>query len=716
MPHHSIEDVSKCPADFFLCTTQFYGLLLNSESDSDCTDSGHSRLVTEGEVLRKSEISTINHNIIPPRFRKLSKDGRFLLCVDEKDMEIYIPLTQTGLFYEVSDGDIAKSNNCVLQILDILDEMIALPVYVRHILGDPPPVSQFYSPCLKLDRLVEEETLMGCTLDRGDLLPFEIQTNSPIKFEISLNIQKLQGTVDYAEAFNLCRNIGRNYVTDMKLAVTFCQVNPINLEPQGEDNETFQSEDNQCSLSASQRTSTSVDNDGQSEEGEVDALSEFSIQWDPGPRSPVSLELASSSPSEKDSDCNSIELAYTNTSGLVCDKDMHKPVLEDNVRLWQQTQCINKSNRKEIHSKFSFDSDIEDMPPVLTPVWTWKESPNNTTDKKAIKTHILHKNDLNTPTYYDADSEPSSLSNITIESTSFRTQSDEEYVYNTDDSFALQMNGTGNYSYTGDVYINYESDDDNVSISDISTCSGPSHGSSSERTLILTPSSSKSQSLSSVKEEEPVLNPWLELERQRKKAITQLHELSESEKSQIEQEDEIERKWSKFCFERTLSLPTRPKTHETKSSHIKEHSNSWEQVSPRAKNKLLDMSVVSGGLHAWTPRSMRRYNSDFAGYGDRTQLISDTSSEDSIPITTPNKVRIFKGGKEITPKIQNNNSSYYSEESDHNFQNSKFNVEQQNNKTFEEQNKTNIIAQILMLKDEMKMKPNSEWNEISEII
>ena len=687
------------------------------ESDSDCTDSGHSRVIAEGEVLRKSEITTINQTLIPPRFKRLSKDGRFLSCIDENDMDVFIPLAQTGLFYEVSDGDLAKSNNCVLQVLDILDEMIQMPLYVRHILGDPPPVSQFYSPCLKFHRVVEEETLMGCTLDRQDLLPFEIQTNSPIKFEISLNTQKLQGTVDYSEAMGMCKNIGQNYMTDMKLAVTFCQVDNTNLETNGLDNEALQTEDSQCSLSASQRTSVSVDNDGQSENGEVDALSEFSIQWDPGPKSPVNTEMGNSTPSEQDSECDSTENIQQKDKDLVTHIEKCKADLAANVRLWQQNSCPDKNVSDMDKSKFDFsfdNADVIDIPPILSPVWTWEESPTNTADKQLIKTHVVHeRNDLNTPTYYDADSEPSTLSNITIESTSFRVQSDDDYVYNTDDSFALQMNGDGHYSFTGDVYINYESDDDNVSISDISSKSGSSR-SSSERTLILTPSSSHSEDIGSVKEE-PALNPWLELERQRKKTIAQLQDFRESQVTQIEQEEEIERKWSKFCFERTLSLPTKAKAHETKASRIKDHSNSWEQVSQRDKNKLLDMSVVSAGLNAWTPRSIRRYNSDFVGYGDKTQLISDTSSEDSIPITSPYKSRISKGSNKMTTDVKNNDSVHLANVNEIEFESANYNIDH-SSKMVEDQSKENIISQILMLKDEMKKKPFSDWNEISEII
>lgn len=716
VPHHNIEELSKCPAEFFLCTTEFHALLLSPDSDSDASDAGHSRIIAEGEVLRKAEIHTINHTLIPARFKKLAKEGKFLLCIDESDTEIYIPVGQKGLFYEVSDGNLSKSNNCVLQILDILDEMIELPIYVRHILGDPPPVSQFYSPCLKLHRMLEEETIMGCTLDREDLLPFEIQTNSPITFEISLNTQKLQGTVDYVEAIGLCKSIGQNYVTDMKLAVTFCHLDSEVSTPRGHDNEALQAEDNQCSNDTSQRTSLSVENDGQSETCEVDAQSEFSIQWDPGPRSPTNTEIDSHIHSEKESDCESIESFQSEDGRAGNPTEEQLRVQTRNAKNWFQFANQNPdSDDGAILDVALANGHMSDIPPIKNPVWAWEESAYNEIHKYAVRPITGNKkNDLSTstPSYYDADSEPSSLSNITIESTSFRVQSADDQIYNSNDHFDLQINGDGHYSFTGDVYVNFDSDDDNVSVSDISTCSGPSRSSSSERTLILTPSSSQSQEIGTLKEE-PKLNPWLELERQRKKTIAELQEFKASQGMKDEQDAEIEKVWSEFCTERTLSLPRKAKSRKIYAGHIKEHSNSWEQVSPRGKTKLLDMSVVSAGLDVWTPRTIRRYNSDCTHYGDQTHLISDTSSEDSIPVMQPNrsKERI----RSTAHTSEGNHNLYLSGVNEVKYERNDHHIDE-TKKTIEDQNKSDIIAQILRLKNEMKKNTFSDWNEISEII
>ena len=312
-PHKSIQSLTRTNSEFFLCTTNFNAIVLPEDQtnfgkeDGDDEDSEFVRPIFEGEVIRKTGIQKINQMMLPESLRSNAVDNRFLMCIDEKDNEFFIPLGQEGLFYEVSAGNLNKNDNSILQIPDILDEMIDLPLYVRHILGDPPPISKFYSPCLKLVRLKEEETVMGATLDKEEeILPLEIQTNSPIKFEIALNTPMLQSSPEYIEALDLCDTVSQNYLTDMKLAVKFkiSEQNDDVTESRGHDNQTFEPETNEVpeSICNSQRTSST----GMSEYGETEANSEFSIQWNPDEHASTSFRFANEC-SETDTDCVSLE-------------------------------------------------------------------------------------------------------------------------------------------------------------------------------------------------------------------------------------------------------------------------------------------------------------------------------------------------------------------------------------------------------------------------
>lgn len=253
--------------------------MLTDAVDGDDNDSGSFiRPVVEGEVLRKIGVRKLNRLLLPEPERSQNTDDRYLMCIDERDCELFVPVAQSGLFYEVSDGNFDKNENSVMQITDVLDEMVELPLYVRHILGDPPPISKLYLPSLKLVRVKEEETVMGATLEcDDDKLPLEIQTNSTVKFEIALNTPMLQSSNEYTEALELCKSVSQSYVTEMKLAVNFKMAD-------GEDSfralvrtRLNAADDNLDSVTNSQRTSIGKG----SEIGDVEANSEFNIQWEP---------------------------------------------------------------------------------------------------------------------------------------------------------------------------------------------------------------------------------------------------------------------------------------------------------------------------------------------------------------------------------------------------------------------------------------------------
>ncbi|XP_052774319.1 uncharacterized protein LOC128212948 isoform X2 [Mya arenaria] len=316
VPHKSVEAIAETSSGFFLCTTEFNAIVVTeSVEDDENSSASFVRPVVEGEVLRKTGIQKLNRLLLPEPERSFTLDNRYLLCIDEKDCELFVPLSQTGLFYEVSDGNFDKNDNSVVQISDLLDEMVELPLYVRHILGDPPPISKFYSPNLKLVRVMEEETVMGSTLETDEeALPLEIQSNSPIKFEIALNTRMLQLCSEYTEAVELCNNLSPSYVTDMKLAVTF-KLKPeeetITGVAEGQDNPAFSPDSNEQldSLTNSMRTTLTTNSAGkESECGEEEANSEFNIQWQPTPNpSARNTPDNTCAENDKENECESVD-------------------------------------------------------------------------------------------------------------------------------------------------------------------------------------------------------------------------------------------------------------------------------------------------------------------------------------------------------------------------------------------------------------------------
>ncbi|KAL3869227.1 hypothetical protein ACJMK2_041935 [Sinanodonta woodiana] len=280
-PHHSIESLIHSGSDFFLCTEEFSAICIESTAEDDSTVE---RVVAAGEVLRKIGVHTINNMMLPPSQRHDDVNTKFLMCIDDNDDELLVPLNQAGVFYEVSDGNFDRKN-CLIQIGYMIEEIEEFPVYLRHVLGEPPLLTQNYSPYLKLVRIIEEETLMASTLKMDGLYPLEIQINSPIRFQIALNTGNIISSSEYLKAMELCESIDETYVKDIKFAFT---MSPPIVEDNAYSNPSF-TDDEQSELasnrSSQQTTASNGTNVFEIESGEdlvdIDANSEFSIDWNP---------------------------------------------------------------------------------------------------------------------------------------------------------------------------------------------------------------------------------------------------------------------------------------------------------------------------------------------------------------------------------------------------------------------------------------------------
>ncbi|KAK3600680.1 hypothetical protein CHS0354_029544 [Potamilus streckersoni] len=282
VPHHSVESLIHTGSDFFLCTEEFSAICLEP---TDAENSTVERAVAPGEVLRKTGVHTINNMMLLPEQRHDDGNTKFLKCIDDNDDELIVPLNQAGVFYEVSDGNFDRKN-CLIQIGYMIEEIDEFPVYLRHVLGEPPLLTQNYSPYLKLVKIIEEETLMASTLKMDGLFPLEIQSNSPIRFQIALNTGSILSSNEYQKAMELCESVEETYVKDIKFAFT---MSPPLAVDNAYSNPSF-TDDEQSELASSRSSQETTASNGtdvfEIESGEdfvdIDANSEFSIDWNPG--------------------------------------------------------------------------------------------------------------------------------------------------------------------------------------------------------------------------------------------------------------------------------------------------------------------------------------------------------------------------------------------------------------------------------------------------
>lgn len=708
-PHKTIDSITRTNTEFFLCTTEFDAIVVTDvHRDVDEGNGSFSRPVVEGEVLRKLGVQKLNQLMLPESQLSLDRDNRYLLCMDENDSELFVPVSQSGLFYEVSDGNLNKNDNSVIQISDILDEMVEMPLYVRHILGDPPPISKFYSPCLKLVRVKEEETIMGSTLDaEEDALPLELQTHSPIKFEIALNTPMLQSCAEYTEAVDMCNNVAQNYVTDMKLAVTF-RVPPSSddennaEESLAQPNPSFVGDESesQMSVSNSQRTSTSVGRG--SELGEVEANSEFSIKWDPD------TKVTRQSPKDlidlPEPDCVSIDSVdsehamklNTMLGGQYFDTDLLTQQKIDNTLIQDSrsfdeilnqrrysnsdiNETLNARKSSNLVSDLPFSSELTPFVNIVEEVTDFSVNSGlafeDSGSGPSTSTAILRppspfSDNLNSmPSSVTASSSKMHSSSSTIDSCRSQVDLSDHFpsIHSSATSLSVDSNGIlkpayCSFAFSRDVYVSPDITSSHDSVDKTFSSNESIDGSwqkwnqnrfrvvrsrdmprnniqNTDGRTINHDNVFKTRSLSQdlIEFEEPsrpsssssILTCKVADE-----MVSSCNDLrlSLEEITRNARQNHSESSWRQFCLERSSSLPVRSKIATGKQmSQTDDHSQSWEQISPRRSESNTNENTPRDNRFVKTVRTLNKLDGDFSdSFGDKTHLISDTSSEESI--------------------------------------------------------------------------------------
>ncbi|XP_041359230.1 uncharacterized protein LOC121375707 [Gigantopelta aegis] len=265
--HTRIEDVAKSPTRRFLVTTQLPALVItpgpNGEAQYVSTD------VTPGEVLTKLCICEGDSTVMA-HFPSVGKNKTLLRCIDEKRDELLIPFKHRAIMYEVFDKK-DKDPQGLVRIWQIAHEgEYRFPAIVRHVYGDPPALAYSFTGTLQLESAFYEETVMASTLKNENIMPLEMKSESRVRFSIALNEADISRTSEYTSAIGACEATAVEYVSQMKVAFV--------LKPEMPSLEDL-------NLSMYEAGSDTED---------VDAQSEFVIDWDPERTSSIaSNELVS---------------------------------------------------------------------------------------------------------------------------------------------------------------------------------------------------------------------------------------------------------------------------------------------------------------------------------------------------------------------------------------------------------------------------------------
>ena len=246
--------MAKAPSRCFLVTTQLPALVITPGPDGE--DQYVSSDVTPGEVLTKLCICEGNNKVMA-HFPSAGKNRTLLRCIDEKRDELLIPFKHRAIMYEVFDKK-DKNPHGLVRIWQIAHEgEYHFPAIVRHVYGDPPALAYCFTGTLQLDSAFYEETVMASTLKNENIMPLEMKSESRVRFSIALNEADISRTSEYTSAIGACEATASEYVSRMKVAFV--------LKP-----EMPSLEDLNLSLY-----------EAGSDVEDVDAQSEFVIDWDP---------------------------------------------------------------------------------------------------------------------------------------------------------------------------------------------------------------------------------------------------------------------------------------------------------------------------------------------------------------------------------------------------------------------------------------------------
>nr|KAG5705321.1 hypothetical protein BaRGS_010772 [Batillaria attramentaria] len=262
LPRHTrIEGVAASNSRKFLVTTSLPAFTPRKGPENGPKHVPHE--VTIGEVLTKVGVikgdPAGGGSASPSALVQRSRQS--LRCVDESQHEVIIPFNHRALLFDVAEnygrslgsqnslknapggggcevrgGSVGELQNetpgpSVPGVVSTCTVVNAgnscLPRVFRHVLGDPPALTEVFTGLLRCYSVFTEETVMAATMSRTNLASYaevssclELATDSAARFNIALNASDLKKTNQYNAALRTCEEQAPSYVRAIKTSFT----------------------------------------------------------------------------------------------------------------------------------------------------------------------------------------------------------------------------------------------------------------------------------------------------------------------------------------------------------------------------------------------------------------------------------------------------------------------------------------------------------------
>ncbi|KAK7484047.1 hypothetical protein BaRGS_00024659, partial [Batillaria attramentaria] len=180
------------------------------------------RLLYPGDVLRMGTLysaeTTVKVKSGPFRGKKtVKKEEKFLMCTDEQDREVYLPVEKSGMFYVLTIEGQVTPKIPILRMPDICARF-RFPCVVKLLYGRVPPTPCSFTGTLLLQESQIEASVIGCTMLNLRNILLDIPIDSDLRFFIAQNTMDLLSSKAYKSALRLCQDKTATYMRNMKVA------------------------------------------------------------------------------------------------------------------------------------------------------------------------------------------------------------------------------------------------------------------------------------------------------------------------------------------------------------------------------------------------------------------------------------------------------------------------------------------------------------------
>ncbi|PVD23364.1 hypothetical protein C0Q70_16632 [Pomacea canaliculata] len=180
------------------------------------------RTLYPGDVLKMGTLyaaeTTVKVKSGPFRGKKtVKKEEKFLLCTDENDRDVYLPVEKRGVFYVLTMEGQGMPKIPILRMPDIIARS-RFPCIVKLIYGRVPPTPCSFTGTLLLQDSYMETSVIACTMFNVKNIFVDVPIDTDLRFFLAENTREVVGSQAYRSAARLCHEKASTYMRNMKVA------------------------------------------------------------------------------------------------------------------------------------------------------------------------------------------------------------------------------------------------------------------------------------------------------------------------------------------------------------------------------------------------------------------------------------------------------------------------------------------------------------------